>query len=57
MESGLEAQAAERAAAASAVAGNPAPQADERTAAQLGTGTGNDRTAAQLGAGSDGRDR
>jgi EmrB/QacA subfamily drug resistance transporter len=39
MESGLEAQAAERAAAAAAVAGNPAPQADERTAAQLGAGT------------------
>jgi hypothetical protein len=39
MESGLEAQAAERAAAAAAVAGNPAPQVDERTAAQLGAGT------------------
>jgi EmrB/QacA subfamily drug resistance transporter len=38
MESGLQAQAAERAAAAQAVAGNPAPQVDERTAAQLGAG-------------------
>jgi len=57
MESGLQAQAAERAAAAAAIPGNPAPQVDERTAAQLGTGTGNDRTAAQLGVGSDGRDR
>ncbi|HEX8079781.1 MAG TPA: MDR family MFS transporter [Jatrophihabitans sp.] len=34
-ETGLEAQAAERAAAAAAVTGNPAPQVDERTAAQL----------------------
>ena len=57
MESGLEAQAAERAAAAAAVAGNPAAQVDERTAAQLGTGAGNDRVAAQLGAGTDGRGR
>ena len=40
MESGLEAQAAERAVAAAAVAGNPAAQVDERTAAQLGAGTG-----------------
>jgi EmrB/QacA subfamily drug resistance transporter len=39
MESGLEAQAAERAAAAAAAGGNPAPQVDERTAAQLGAGT------------------
>jgi predicted MFS family arabinose efflux permease len=38
MESGLEAQAAERAAAALAMAGNPAPQVDERTAGQLGAG-------------------
>jgi EmrB/QacA subfamily drug resistance transporter len=36
MESGLEAQAAERAAAASAVAGNPGPQVDERAGAELG---------------------
>ena len=35
-ETGLEAQAAERAAAAAAVTGNPAPQVDERTAAELG---------------------
>ncbi len=39
MESGLQAQAAERAAAAAAVAGNPAPLADDRTAAQLGVDT------------------
>jgi hypothetical protein len=38
MESGLQAQAAERAAAAAAVAGNPAPQVDERTAGELSTG-------------------
>jgi hypothetical protein len=55
MESGLQAQAAERAAAAAAVAGNPAPSVDERTAAQLGTGV-EQRTDA-LGAGMDSRVR
>ncbi len=37
-ESGLEAQAAERAAAAMAAAGNPGPQVDERTADRLSSG-------------------
>jgi len=46
MESGLEAQAAERAAAATAAAGNAAPQVDERTASLLvpaRAGQGSDR--------------